>query len=1401
MKSFLGHFNVRLILTFVFFIGINEILARNIFRERPKASSARIEIFQNDGSVLKFERMVSNTLSASQFSWSGNTQDDNGYLTLAVVGEKIRGSVLSPESNFQFKGNLDNQAIFSSAPRVRPCGGCKMTQPTWRDPRPGSAAQTKHAWRKSDAGVIDLMVIYPTIVRKTIGSEGETLSEIKNAVAGANLCFRNSEVPLQIRLVHTYETDYSPTGILVDDLNKTTLKDDGVMDEIHTLRDQYGADIVTLLVEDSDMGGLANTLSYPSLSFAESAFNVCVWDQIGAPTFTLAHEIGHNMGCLHNREDASDSSQISDYDYGAFAYGKRWFLNGEGYRTVMAYNDSDKSYKNSIPYFSNPAISYLGVATGNEGTENNAMALKISTPYVANFRDSKIQGILPSVFSIEVMEGNYSTLGVRLSSQPTGQVQINLSLSNGAAFLLGSSSTLTFDQNNWNLRQPVQVVAVGDADNGDETGLLTFSGLGLTSVDVNLKLKDRGTSEKTGQHYFTGTVVNPYGYGLEGVTLSFSSAENYTVSDQNGSFFTNVSTGYSGVVTPSKSGYSFSPQSVSINSLGNHSTGHTFVASRSSVVYVDQQATGKNDGSSWSDAFSDLTTALATVDSFSEVWVAKGTYLPGRVRSASFVLPGGVLILGGFAGGETSSSARDFSKNETILSGDLGMKGNSADNSYHVLVPLDGALLDGFIIEDGNATENFSDDRGKGGALWAENVAFQISNCEFRNNWARQGGGGIWVNEVNATFENCRFTTNSTCQTGSGGAVWSIDSNLTLTSCNLTSNKSGHWGGALRIDNGNLSLKNCSLLSNESMTSNGGGAIYQNAGTFSISSSSLSQNKSTYQGGAILIRDANGSVTDSNFTDNQNSISNGGGALFIENSSPELRNCNFIRNKTEANSFGGAIKLVNSNSKIENCTFKYNQNPKNSGGAIYIDQTSAPSLKNNEFQYNHSASWGGAIYCESQEVSISGGFFLGNWADYGGGVATNGTSQSNFDNIRILGNEANASSNSQGGFLYLGTGSTHSKFVNCVIAGNKSAYRHGVFSPKGTTQFLHCSIVANEAKQQGGVAILFSNDILLIENSIVWQNSAPTANEIWVNQGTVIANYSIFDPDRSMGTISGVSNLNQDPLFYDSSGMDKFMGTLDDDLRLLSSSPAINAGYANTADQPSTDLASINRDSKPDLGAYEYFENTSPSYLGKTSFAVNEGNSSITKMEATDPDGHALLFSIIGGKDETKITVESQNGSLSFTTNPDYEYPGDSDGDNRYEITLGISDGYVSIQTALVIDVLDIDESAKTPEDSTLLINGYSIGNNWRQASWFGTYYSQYFPWVYHTSMGWLYIVQSSDGETWMWRESLGWLWTDLDIFPHFFLQSSQLWGYSGSDSREGQYYLFETGNSGWVDF
>src|SRR5262245_40905370 len=99
------------------------------------------------------------------------------------------------------------------------------------------------------------------------------------------------------------------------------------------------------------------------------------------------------------------------------------------------------------------------------------------------------------------------------------------------------------------------------------------------------------------------------------------------------------------------------------------------------VRYVDPNSPGPvHNGSSWTNPYTNLQSALAVAVLGDHSWVADGTYLPTTTmdRTISFVVPQGVKIFGGFGGyfwNETSVNQRDILEHKTILSGNIGNAG------------------------------------------------------------------------------------------------------------------------------------------------------------------------------------------------------------------------------------------------------------------------------------------------------------------------------------------------------------------------------------------------------------------------------------------------------------------------------------------------------------------------------------------------------------------------------------------------------------------------------------------------------------------------------------------------------------------------------------------------------
>jgi hypothetical protein len=296
--------------------------------------------------------------------------------------------------------------------------------------------------------VIDVLMVYTTKAKNNASGQAGIETKITNAVAMANQAYINSNIDMQINLVGMAETNYVETGNMSTSLTDLTGTGDGKMDEVHTLRNQLGADQVALISADANYCGIGYMMnsSWISSAFASYAFSVVHDDSVYAclSNQTLAHEMGHNQGDQHNIEDAGGSAGAYSY-----SYGHRLCQTG-GFRTVMSYSCTGGT---RISYFSNPNVFLTtGEATGS-ATANNALSMTNTKAIVAAFRSGAVT--LPNA------PGNLSASAVALSSS-----QIALTWTDNSSNETGFRLERSAGGINWS-----EFAVVGNVTGFTDTGL------------------------------------------------------------------------------------------------------------------------------------------------------------------------------------------------------------------------------------------------------------------------------------------------------------------------------------------------------------------------------------------------------------------------------------------------------------------------------------------------------------------------------------------------------------------------------------------------------------------------------------------------------------------------------------------------------------------------------------------------------------------------------------------------------------------------------------------------------------------------------------------------------------------------------------------------------------------
>lgn len=242
-----------------------------------------------------------------------------------------------------------------------------------------------------DGSTIDVMVLYTPSARAAAGGEAAMQALIALAFSETNQGYAQSGVIQRFRLVHAQEVAYvENTGSSGFDIALGNLQNpsDGVMDDIHALRNQYGADIVSLLINNAWYCGLGYLMTSMRSDFSAYAFNVVDYS-CATGYYSFAHECGHNQGAHHDRANAGGSIL---YNY---AYGYQQTSATPAFRTIMAYNCSSGCMR--VNYWSNPGVNYNGYPTGVLSTESNAadnhLTLNNTRTIAANWRQAVRQTV------------------------------------------------------------------------------------------------------------------------------------------------------------------------------------------------------------------------------------------------------------------------------------------------------------------------------------------------------------------------------------------------------------------------------------------------------------------------------------------------------------------------------------------------------------------------------------------------------------------------------------------------------------------------------------------------------------------------------------------------------------------------------------------------------------------------------------------------------------------------------------------------------------------------------------------------------------------------------------------------------------------------------------------------
>jgi peptidyl-Asp metalloendopeptidase len=342
-----------------------------------------LNLFDDARYVAELQQ-IKNATPAAVVRWVGTLrQQPDSSVVLSERGRAIAANIRTTEGRmFQIRPTGEPGAHVIEELNSQPLPRDAPSRIPPPEPAPGVAADPVAC---ADSDTLDVMVAYTKAALTKVGGLAAMNGLIDLGEIEANKGYEDSRMTQRIRIVERVEVAYDESTGYDAALEAITGMSDGKMDNIHALRNQRRADLVSLWIDNPDWCGKAWQMPAGAGSgFASKAFSTVNVD-CATGYYSFAHEMGHNQGADHDRKNAAAPSTF------AFGYCLQ-HPSDPLFRTIMAYACASVDCPR-INLWSNPAVTYKGVPTGvAEGDPNaadNHLALERTRTIAAKWRCSK----------------------------------------------------------------------------------------------------------------------------------------------------------------------------------------------------------------------------------------------------------------------------------------------------------------------------------------------------------------------------------------------------------------------------------------------------------------------------------------------------------------------------------------------------------------------------------------------------------------------------------------------------------------------------------------------------------------------------------------------------------------------------------------------------------------------------------------------------------------------------------------------------------------------------------------------------------------------------------------------------------------------------------------------------